>query len=128
MVSPRLKELPPPFRPEPTPSQPKESLPPSRQDQQVDSPVVAEGTQPALETVQYHDVELIYPKDPKYRETPWADVLMAMKSFKNNCTIHICDPKVIQGDNDLMPPWDDWRESCDVEYGIIEYQYGGLTI
>lgn len=84
-----------------------------------------------LESVKYHGVELINPKNehrPCLQLIPWVDVLASMQSFKNNCSIHICAPNQVEGWTMLTPPWEDWQDASEVYDGSARYQYMGLTI
>lgn len=83
-----------------------------------------------LINVYYSNVELLFEKDEIHPgcETPWADVLTSMKSFKNNCSVAIVDPSQIRGHHKLEPPWADWQEYALQEYNKPCYRREGMCI
>lgn len=84
-----------------------------------------------LENVKYHGVELInkmYKHKAYLKPTSWANVLVSMESFKNNCSIHICAPDQVEGWTSLAPPWDNWHDANELDDEGTGYQYMGWTI
>jgi hypothetical protein len=76
-----------------------------------------------IKTIDFDSLNLVFRSEsnkrrPKFH-SPWSDVLLAMRQFRNNCSITLDQPNEDSMPAQLHPPWEDWEG---------DYVYKGLTM